>query len=72
MNSYKVGDVVPQLKTGGNYIQIGYGDGLWELRMGYPAITPKEIQETLYFHGFQGWAGLGYHKNQKPCISTGF
>ena len=45
MNSYKVGEVVPQLKTGGNYIQIGYGDGLWELRMGYPAITPKEVQE---------------------------
>ena len=48
MYSYTVGEVVPQLKTGGNLVQMGYSDGMWELRIGYPTITQTEVQELQY------------------------
>ena len=50
--SYTIGDVIPQLKTGCDLVQMGYTDGLWELRIGFPSITNEEVRE-LQFGNFQ-------------------
>ena len=45
MGYYKVGEIIPELKTGIEIAQIHYRAPFWELAVAYPGITEAEINE---------------------------
>ena len=45
MDSYEVGKIILELKTGIDMVQIHYREPFWELAIAYPGITETEINE---------------------------
>lgn len=50
LRDYHVGQRYPNWATGGDIVQADFGDGLWTLTIGFPGITPEEIQNIQLGH----------------------